>query len=135
MIRNRVPDPKKARSLVAAAIADMAFIRTIPPTLAASTTIIRSVYENFRMLGEALLTSEGKEATGLDHHTEMIDHLIGLRIVTERPLLLLNELRRIRNNINYNGYIPTKLELDSVLSFTDALWTPLLEEVKRLIKY
>ena len=75
MIRKRVPDKFKARSLVTATEKEIKFIKTIQPTTDSAITIVRGVYEAFRMLGDALLAIRGKEAIGTDHHTEMINEV------------------------------------------------------------
>ncbi len=134
MIRKRFPDKIKARSMVNAAIEDMKFVDTLPRKVQASQTIIRTIYENFRALGDALMTAKGLDASG-DHHFEMIDALVKLQIKTSRPLLLLHELRKLRHNINYEGYIPNQEELSYVLAIKESLWEPLLLEVKRLTDY
>ena len=54
---------------------EIKFIKTIQPTTDSAITIVRGVYEAFRMLGDALLAIRGKEAIGTDHHTEMINEV------------------------------------------------------------
>jgi len=71
MIRKRVPDKAKARSMLQAAEIEIKFIKTIKPTKESSSTIVRNIYEAFRMLGDALLSVRGKEASGINHHTIM----------------------------------------------------------------
>lgn len=134
MIRKRFPDKPKARSMIAAAELDMEFIDSLPITTKASQSIVRSIYENFRILGDALLTAKGFETSGTDHHTQMMEALIKLDIKTTRPLLLLNDLKRIRHQINYNGYVPTENEVKYVLEIKETFWKPILAEVKRQIE-
>ena len=133
MIRTRVPDKEQAKSMIKAAMTEISYLKTLPPRPEAATTIIRAVYENFRMLGDALLRSQGSESTGNDAHKEMIDALLQLPVKTKRPLQVLDNLRTLRHNINYKGYQPTKDDLDDVLSMLDSCWEPLLAEVKRQV--
>lgn len=135
MIRDRIPNKPKARSMVKAAIEDMEFIDTLPKKPQAAQTIIRTIYENFRSLGDAIMTAQGFEAVGADHHFEMIDALVKLKIKTPRSLSLLHEMRKLRHKINYEGHIPTQEELLYVISVKESLWQPVLLEVKKLIDY
>ncbi|MBI3034444.1 hypothetical protein HYY72_04760 [Candidatus Woesearchaeota archaeon] len=64
----------------------------------------------------------------------MIDALTSLKIATSRPLLLLHELRKLRHNINYEGHIPSESELNYALEIKQALWKPVLTEVKKQIE-
>jgi len=134
VIRRRMPDKAKARSMLAAAALDMEFIAGVPIATKAAQSIIRGVYENFRILGNALLTAKGFETAGVDHHTQMIEALVKLNIKTSRPLLLLNELKRIRHQINYQGYIPTENEVKYAMEIKEALWSLILNEVKKQIE-
>ncbi|MBI2574716.1 hypothetical protein HYV82_02415 [Candidatus Woesearchaeota archaeon] len=133
MIRKKVPDIAKARSMIAAARIDMGFIESVPVSREASQSIIRGVYENFRILGDALLTAQGFEASGSDHHAEMIDAIVRLQIKTPRSLMLLHEIRKLRHRINYIGYIPSEEEAEYVLSIKKALWKPVLAEAEKLV--
>lgn len=134
MIRNRSPDFAKANSMLTAVVEDMTFLETIITSPKAKQTLIRGIYENFRLLGEALLTAKGLEATGTDHHAEMIAALIHLNVKTTRPLETLHILRKLRHAINYEGYIPTAQDVADTLSIKNDLWQPLLTDVKRTIE-
>ena len=50
---------------------------------------------------------------------------------TERPIKLVGTLRKLRHNINYCGYIPTKAEAEDAISIADACFNPLLKEIRR----
>ena len=86
------------------------------------------------MLCDVLLTARGFEITGKDHHGQMISELVTLRMQTERPLILLHELRKMRHKINYAGCFPMGAEIKEVIAIKDALWVPLFAEVKSLIE-
>src|SRR3989338_5082819 len=102
-MRYKRPDRKNALSIIQAAERDMKFTLSIPPTEDAGPTIIRNVYECFRMLGDALLVSKGMES---EDHIAPIKELINLKVQTKRPINLIDNLRRLRHNINYYGYKP-----------------------------
>lgn len=129
MIRTRSPDIAKARSLIQASENEMKYIDTLEPRLEASSTIIRGIYENFRRLGEAILLSQGKEGD----HEETIKALTALPAKTGRPIQVLDNLRRLRHDINYQGYQPSQADLNDVLSIKRECWKPVLDEVKRHI--
>jgi hypothetical protein len=59
--------------------------------------------------------------------------LTELPAATQRPIQALDNLRRLRHDINYQGYQPTPADLDDVISIKKACWKPVLEEVKRII--
>ncbi|PIN74454.1 hypothetical protein COV18_07420 [Candidatus Woesearchaeota archaeon CG10_big_fil_rev_8_21_14_0_10_37_12] len=129
MIRQRSPDVALARSLVQASQAEMSFLETLKPTEEAASTIIRGIYENFRRLGEALLILEGVES---DHEAE-INKLTTLPVKTTRSILVLDNLRRLRHDINYKGYQPSLADLEDVILIKSACWTAVLEEVKKQV--
>jgi len=128
-MRPRVPDKAKAKSLVQASESEMAYIETLNPKPEAASTIIRGIYENFRRLGEAVLIMQGFEGD----HEETINALTLLPAKTTRPIQALDNLRRLRHDINYQGYQPSQADLDDVLSIKKACWKPVLDEVKRHI--
>jgi len=130
-IRYRRPDKKNALSIVEAAKRDMKFTLSIKPTEESGPTIIRNIYECFRMLGDAALVAKGIEA---DDHAEQIKGLIGIRASTKRPVNLVDNLRTLRHNINYYGYKPRLAEVEDAISIAKScfwsLLTVLLKELK-----
>jgi hypothetical protein len=130
LTRPRIPDIAQARSLVEAAEQEMLYLDTLKPTLDGAQTIIRGIYENFRRLGKALLSLQGISGS----HEDSITALTSLRDVkTSRPIQAIDNLRTLRNNINYLGYHPSQADLDDVISIKKACWVPVLSEVKKLV--
>jgi len=129
MMRKRVPDSAKVKSLILASEAEMAYIDTLEPSQEAASTIIRGIYENFRRLGEALLLNKGLEGD----HEESMKILTSLPVNTSRPIQVLDNLRRLRHDINYQGYLPSQADLNDVLSIKQACWNPILNEIRRQI--
>ena len=127
-MRKRMPDVPKARSLIEASEKEMKYLETLEPVKEAGSTIIRGIYENFRRLGEALLFTQGFDAT---NHEEAINALIELNTKTGRPIQVLDNLRRLRHDINYNGYIPSENDIKDVLSIKESCWKPILSEIKK----
>lgn len=134
MIRRKLPDKAKASSIVATAEKNILTIDQLEVNAVSGPLITTTIYESFRMLGDALLTAEGFETEGKDHHAEMIGRLTCLKVNASRSALVLDELRKKRNKINYEGYVPTEDEVKDAISIKNSLWKPLLTEVKLIIK-
>ena len=130
MNRIKTPDMKKANSLVDSSIEDMKYTLTLGINEKSSNTIVRNIYECFRMLGEALLSKKGIEST--DHITP-INEIISLQVKTKRPLNILDNLRRLRRNVNYYGYKSTKEDAKHAVDFAKECFYILFKEVKKII--
>ena len=131
-MRYKRPDQKNALSILDAAERDMKFTLTIKMTEVSGPTIIRNVYECFRMAGDALLVAKGIESE--DHGTPTKEIML-LNIPTPRPLQVLDNLRRLRHNINYYGYKPNMIEVKDTLSLAETTFEPLLKEIKKKITF
>lgn len=125
-IRYKRPDSKNAISIVQAAKEEIDYTFTLEITEKSSSTIIRNIYESFRMLGDALLTHQGKIT---QDHVECIKELMKLNLRTERPIGALDNLRTLRHNINYYGYRPNIKEVEDALNLTKALFGPIYKTV------
>lgn len=101
---------------------------TIKVTEEAGSTIIRNIYECFRMLGDALLLIKGIES---EDHIKPIKELTKLNVKTKRPINLVDTLRKIRHDINYYGYRPNIEEVKDVVSIAESCFFQLLEEIKK----
>ena len=127
---NRIkhPDKKNAISIINAAEREMSFTLKQAVNDESAFNIIRNVYECFRMLGDALLISKGVVS---QDHIEQIKELQKINAKTERPVWLVDSLRRLRHNINYYGYIPSKAEAEDAVSIAHACFYPLLQIIKK----
>ena len=123
-------DNKKAQSLLEAAKNDLDFALSLELTKEASSTIIRNIYESFRMLGSALLILKGINA---NDHVLPINELTNLNLDTKRPLALIDSLRKLRHNINYNGYKANLEEAKDVIDLAEKCFPLIYEEVKNRI--
>ena len=130
-MRYKRPDKKNALSIIEAAKRDMDFTLSIEVTEESSPTIIRNIYECFRMLGDALLIAQGIES---EDHITPIKELLKVKVVTTRPIQLIDNLRRLRHNINYYGYKPNLIEAKDVISIAESTFKPLLNAVLERIK-
>ena len=129
-MRYKRPDRKNALSILEAAERDMKYTLTIKPTPESGSTIVRNIYESFRMLVDALLVAKGIES---EDPITPIKELTSLRINTKRPLNTIDNLRRLRHNINYYGYKPKQQEVEDALSIVNAIFGKLLKKIRGII--
>lgn len=130
-MRYKRPDKKNALSIIEAAKRDMKFTLSMEPTEESGPTIVRNIYECFRMLGDALFVARGIES---EDHVEPIKELLKLKVITNRPINLIDNLRRLRHNINYYGYKPDLIEVQDVISIAKSIFEPLFRAVIEKIK-
>lgn len=130
-IRYKRPDKKNAQSILSAAKRDITFTLNLKPSDESAATIIRNVYESFRMLGDALLVAKGIES---EDHVTPIKELLKLHVTTSRPIYLIENLRKLRHNINYYGYSPTLIESEDVISIAKSCFEPLLKAVRKEVE-
>ena len=130
-IRYKVPDRKNALSIIEASKKDMSFTLTLKLAEASGTTIVRNIYESFRMLGDALLVAKGIKS---QDHIEPIKELLKLKVNTSRPIYLIDNLRKLRHNINYYGYSPKLVEVEDIISLAKSCFEPLHDAVLKEIK-
>jgi uncharacterized protein (UPF0332 family) len=131
MIRYKKPDKKNASSIIEAAKRDINFTLNMNINEESGPTIVRNIHECFRMLGDALLVSKGIKA---EDHVTPIRELLKLRIKTERSLNLIDNIRRLRHNINYYGYKPNLNEVKDAISIAQNCFFPLYKEILKKIK-
>jgi uncharacterized protein (UPF0332 family) len=129
-MRIRRPDRKNAQSIIESAERDMKFTLSLPISKESSATIVRNIYESFRKLGDAVLISKGIES---EDHIAPIRELANINIPLERPLGLIDNMRRLRININYYGYKPKIAEVEDAISLSNDIFKPLVEEIKKII--
>lgn len=130
-MRIRMPDHKNASSVVEESERQMKFTLSLRVSDDASFTIVRNVYECFRMLGDALLIVKGMETAD---HVEPIKALLKMNVNTARPISTIDNLRRLRHKINYYGYHPTIGETKDAVEIAKACFGPLLYAVKKKVK-
>ena len=126
----RRPDKKNALSIILAAKRDMDFTLSLNITDESGPTIVRNIYECFRMLGDALLVAKGIES---EDHIAPIKELNLIKVETIRPINLVDNLRRLRHNVNYYGYKPSLDEINEAVSMAKALFQPLFKKVQEMV--
>ena len=130
MNRFKLPDKKNSESLIMAAEREIKFALTLKKSSESSATIVRNIYEGFRMLGDAILVNEGISS---EDHLMPINRLIKLDVKTKKPLRLIDNLRRLRHNINYNGYSPSMEELVEGIELVEGCFYSLLDKIKEIV--
>ena len=130
-MRYKRPDKKNAISILEASERDMKYTNSLELSEQSGPTIVRNIYECFRMLGDSLLVAEGIES---DNHITPVQELIKLKVHTQRPIYLIDNLRRLRHNINYYGYKPSLNEVEEVKAIAKSLFDPIKNEVLKKIK-
>ncbi|MBI4441670.1 hypothetical protein HY639_05870 [Candidatus Woesearchaeota archaeon] len=129
-MRYKRPDRKNAMSILEAAQRDMKYTDSLEVSEYSGPTIIRNIYECFRMMGDSILVAEGIES---EDHITPINELMKLKVTTDRPVNLLDNLRRLRHNINYYGYKPSPEDVREVKAIAKSLFEPIRNEVLRKI--
>src|SRR4030043_1080120 len=124
-------DKKNAESIILASIKQMDYTFKLESNNESAFNIIRNIYECFRMLGDALLVSRGLMP---EDYVEQIIAIESLNLQTVRPIKLIDNLRRMRNNINYYGFFPKKSEADEAISFAKSCFNQVANAVKEEIK-
>lgn len=121
MIRYKRPDKKNALSITDAANREIEFALKLRLTEESVSTIIRNIYESFRMLGGALMVSKGISP---EDHIAPIRELLKIRVQTSRPLGIIDNYRVLRHNINYYGYKPNIEEAEDIIDFAKKCFKP-----------
>ncbi|MFB6226485.1 MAG: hypothetical protein ABEJ02_03980 [Candidatus Paceibacteria bacterium] len=130
-MRSKNPDREKAKSLLNASSRDMEFTLNLDLSESSASTIVRNVYECFRKVGDSLLILEGFESKD---HLEPINALMELNVETERPLGVIDNLRKIRHSINYRGYVPSVFEAREAIDIARKVYFPLVENIKKRLE-
>ena len=130
-MRIKKPDHKNALSIIEESERQMKFTLTLHVNESSGFTIVRNIYECFRMLGDALLVNRG---TSTIDHVEPINTLLNLTVETRRPIRVIDNLRRMGHNINYYGYRPTLGETNDVVDIAKACFNPLTQVVRKEIE-
>jgi uncharacterized protein YutE (UPF0331/DUF86 family) len=124
-------DRHRSISVLEAAEKEMDYIKKMKIEEGAANIIVRSIYECFRMLGEAILINKG---VPLFDHKTCIEELISLEIETKRPLQLLESYRELRNNVNYEGYFASVEEAKDIKDFADKCFDVLMRKVWGIVE-
>lgn len=129
-MRIKRPDKKNAQSILNAARRELDYTLTLNISEESASTIIRNIYESFRMLGDALLVYRGIKSID---HVLPIKELLSLKVQTLRPVNVIGNLRKTRHNINYYGYKPNISEVEDAVSIANNCFEPLFDAASKKI--
>ena len=130
-MRYKQPDNKNSLSIIESAKKTMDYTLTLDVNEMSAITIARNIYECFRMLGEAILVSKGLSS---QDHLLPIKEISQIQINSKRPIALVDNLRRLRHNINYYGYNPSISEVNDAVSLAKECFYKAYEKIKQDIK-
>ncbi len=97
------PDLQKAKTLLSRA---EEFTKSLQPVLktAEVSFLLNVEYDILHALSEALLASSGEKIIDKDHHKALIERIAEkYTLISLAKLSVFEELRKIRNDINYYG--------------------------------
>ncbi len=98
--RKVTPDPAKARNLLDNALS---FIDAVNKIENNAPFLINTEYDILHNLAGAILAQEGEKIIGKDHHKQLFIRICAKHNLSPNQTHLLEELRKIRNDINYYG--------------------------------
>jgi len=128
---NKLPDKERAKSLIQNSIKDIKYTLTLNISEESANTIVRNIYESFRMLGEAILLKKGIRPID---HINSINELLKLELKTSKSLNILENLRKLRHNINYYGYKANIYDAKESVSFAKNCFNELLKKINEIIE-
>jgi hypothetical protein len=127
-MRYKRPDNKNALSIIESAKKTMDYTLTLDVNEMSAITISRNIYECFRMLGDAILVNLGISS---DDHILPLKEISKLEIDSKRPISSVENLRRLRHNINYYGYNPSLAEVNDSISLAKECFYKSYEKIKK----
>jgi len=101
-VRKVTSDPAKARNLLENAKSFIDVIRLVEKT-ANAPFLINTEYDILHNIAGAILAQEGEKIIGKDHHKLLLQWIGKKYNLSPGTTHLLDELRKIRNDINYYG--------------------------------
>lgn len=126
----KMPDKKRALDLISSAKEEIVYTLSLEISEKSANTIVRNIYESFRMLGESILIAKGVKETD---HVASINELLKINIETSRPKYLIENLRKLRHSINYYGYKASVEEAKDTISIAKSCFNPLFNEINKII--
>lgn len=127
-MRYKIPDAKNALSIIESSKKTLDYTLTLDVNDMSAITVLRNIYECFRMLGDALLVNKGVSSAD---HLLPIKEISQLKIDSIRPIALIENLRRLRHNINYYGYNPSIAEANDAVSLAKECFYKAYEKIKK----
>lgn len=115
------PDKEKARSILKMVEDTLDMINSINGSKFPSN-IVKEYYDVLRELVSVILLLDGLKTKGEGAHRKLIEYLaVNYKEFTEAEIMLLEELRTIRNKIAYDGFFVTEDYLNRKRGFIKGL--------------
>jgi hypothetical protein len=127
-MRYKRPDMKNALSIIESAKKTMDYTLTLEINESSATTILRNIYECFRMLGDAILVNKGINS---EDHLLPLKEISSLSLKSIRPISSIENLRILRHNINSYGYSPNILEVQDAVSLAKDCFFKAYDVIKK----
>lgn len=119
------PDSEKAKSLLKMAVQRQKMIKTIDSSKFTSPKT-EEYYEIIKELASALLALDGMKTLS---HKVLIDYLKKFKELSTGERLRIDELRKIRNRIAYNGFFVP----DDFLARNERVYIKIISKLKSII--
>lgn len=125
------PDKEKARSILKMIDTTLKMIGSLDVNRF-SSNITKEYYEVIRELITVVLLLDGYKTYGEGAHKKLIDYLnINYKSFNESEILLIDDLRIIRNKIAYDGFFVQKDYLDRKINNINNIIKKLKEIIKK----
>jgi hypothetical protein len=115
-LRMRQPDTERIKSIIKSAENNAKVAKSIPLNEESATVIFRELYESIRQLGDAKWWLLGYEPLSHDVSMEVIKEMDVKEKVKLNNLL---RFKRIRNDVNYRGFMVSVSQAKEIIEFWD----------------
>ncbi len=126
IVKKKKKDTARAKSLIAEAENRKIYVKSIPFSKNNANYIIEGAYDVIRQLVDAKLVSEGYKTSSHDARVSYFQNLN----FSKGEVEFLQELKDIRNKIDYYGIINDLDYAEKVLKFLDKIYNRLKELVE-----
>jgi len=123
----RSSDLPKAEALLKNAIDTIEAIRTLDNK--SPRFLLSNQYAAILELTQSILAASGISIRGQDHHKESIEELRRMGLINQRETAILDNLRKVRNDIQYYGTKSTQ-EIDEFYTTNRAEISGTTEKLK-----
>lgn len=131
LLRRRVLDVPRIKSLLEASRENASVVLKIPIDEKSSTLVFRELYESIRQVGDAKWLLIGYEPRS---HELSIEILTEEDIKNKLKLQKLNRFRQIIHDANYRGYKITPDQAKDIVNFWNSCGEELIRKIKEKIK-
>lgn len=126
-LRNRQRDLEKIKSMINSAEVNSKVTQDIKIDNNTATLVFREIYESIRQLGDVKLWLTGYEP---QNHEVSMEILKEFDIKDKVKLNSLDRLKKIRHDINYQGFRASVIQAEEILEF----WNKCGVEILRILK-